>query len=58
MNEEEEESDEEDVPRVMIGSKSYPVTEVTDNKALIEKMSPHEKATYIQVYQDYYEHLF
>lgn len=57
MNEDEE-SDEEDVPKVLIGSKSYPVTEVMDNSALISKMTPHEKAQYIQIYQDYFEHLY
>jgi transcription initiation factor TFIIE subunit alpha len=59
MNDDEEESeDEEDVPKVMIGSKSYPVTEVMDNTELIAKMTPHEKAQYIQIYQDYFDHLY
>ncbi|KAG5682671.1 hypothetical protein PVAND_012009 [Polypedilum vanderplanki] len=57
MNEDEE-SDEEDVPKVMIGNKSYPVTEVMDNTELIAKMTPHEKAQYIQIYQEYFEHLY
>ncbi|XP_070492777.1 general transcription factor IIE subunit 1 [Chironomus tepperi] len=54
----EDEDSEDDVPTVMIGNKPYPVTEVTDNKELIERMTPHEKAQYIQIYQEYYEHLF
>lgn len=56
MNEDDESDD--DVPTVMIGNRSYPVTEVMDNKELIESMTHHEKAQYIQIYQDYYEHLY
>lgn len=52
-----DEESEEDVPTVMIGSKSYPVTEVMSSTELIAKMSPHEKAQYIRVYQDYYQDL-
>lgn len=56
MNEEDESED--DVPTVLIGNRPYPVTEVVDNKELIERMTPHEKAQYIQIYQEYYDHLF
>lgn len=49
---------EEDVPTVFVDGKSYKVNEVMDNTDLIAKMSPHEKATYIQICQDYYEHLY
>lgn len=49
-----DESD-DDVPTVLVGNKPYPVNEVMDNTDLIIKMSPHEKAQYIQVCQDYYE---
>lgn len=52
-----DEESEDDVPTVMIGSKSYPLTEVMDNTELINKMSPHEKAQYIQIYQDYFQDL-
>lgn len=55
MNDDESE---DDVPTVMVGNKPYPVNEVMDNTDLISKMSPHEKATYIQICQDYYEHLY
>lgn len=48
----------EDVPTVMVNGASYPVSEVMDNTDLISKMSPHEKAQYIQVCQDYYSHLY
>lgn len=48
---------EEDIPTVMIGNKSYPVTEVMDNTELIAKMTPHEKSQYIQVYQEYFQDL-
>lgn len=53
-----DEESEDDVPTVMVNGKSYPVSEVMDNTDLIAKMSPHEKAQYIQVCQDYYEHLY
>lgn len=53
-----DEESEEDVPTVMVANKPYPVNEVMDNTDLIAKMSPHEKATYIQICQDYYEHLY
>lgn len=49
---------EDDVPTVMIAGRPYPVNEVQDNADLIAKMSPHEKAQFIQVCQDYYEHLY
>lgn len=49
---------EEDVPMCQVGNKPYPVSEVMDNTDLIAKMSPHEKAAYIQICQDYYEHLY
>lgn len=48
---------EEDVPTVMIGHKSYPITDVIDNTELINKMTRHEKDQYIQVYQDYFQDL-
>lgn len=53
-----DDSDEETVPTVTVGGKSYPVNEVMDNTSLIEKMSPNEKKQYILICQDYYEHLY
>lgn len=55
MINDDDESDDESVPTVLVGNKPYPVNEVMDNTDLIAKMSPHEKAQYIQVCQDYYE---
>lgn len=46
----------EDIPTVMIGGVSYSVDEI-DN-TLIAQMTPQEKEVYIQVYQDYYSHMF
>jgi transcription initiation factor TFIIE subunit alpha len=52
-----DEDSEEDIPTVMIGNKSYPVTEVMNSTELIARMKPHEKAQYIQVYQEYFQDL-
>lgn len=52
-----DEDSEEDIPTVMIGNKSYPVTEVMNSNELIAKMTPHEKAQYIQIYQEYFQDL-
>jgi hypothetical protein len=57
MINDEEESEEEDVPTVMIGNKSYPLTEVMDNTELIQRMQPHEKDRYIEIYQEYFQDL-
>lgn len=51
MNDDESE---DEVPTVLVGGRSYPVNEVMDNTTLIAKMSPHEKATYIQICQGIY----
>lgn len=49
-------SDEDDlIPVVTVGERTVPITEVDDQ--LIQEMSPHEKETYIQVYQEYYSHV-
>ena len=50
-----DESD-DDVPTIMIGNRLHPVNEVDDS--LIAKMSPQEKDQYIQVYQEYFSHLY
>lgn len=50
-------SDEDDyIPTVTVGDKSVPVTEVNDT--LIAQMTPVEKEAYIQIYQEYYSHMY
>ncbi|PSN30913.1 General transcription factor IIE subunit 1 [Blattella germanica] len=50
-------SDDDDlIPVVSVGDKSVPVTEVNDT--LIAQMTPAEKEAYIQVYQEYYSHMY
>ena len=51
-------SDEEDsnVPKVRVGGKEYPVTDVTED--VIAQMSPEEVEKYTQTYQDYYAHMY
>lgn len=52
------ESDDEDddhIPTVVIGNKTYPVTEIKDT--LIAEMTQAEKEIYVQVFQDYYTHM-
>ncbi|XP_014276470.1 general transcription factor IIE subunit 1 [Halyomorpha halys] len=48
--------DEELVPVIKVGEKSIPITEVDDT--LIAEMTPQEKETYIQIYQEYYSHMY
>lgn len=49
-------SDDEDLqPVVTVGERTVPITEVDDK--LIAEMTPMEKETYIQVYQEYYSHI-
>ncbi|CAH1401859.1 unnamed protein product [Nezara viridula] len=48
--------DEELVPVIKVGEKSIPITEVDDS--LIAEMTPQEKETYIQIYQEYYSHMY
>ncbi|KAL1131769.1 hypothetical protein AAG570_011382 [Ranatra chinensis] len=51
------ESDDDDlVPVVKVGEKTVPITEVNDS--LIAEMSPQEKEAYIQIYQEYYSHMY
>uniref|UniRef100_A0A1B6KQ19 General transcription factor IIE subunit 1 n=1 Tax=Graphocephala atropunctata TaxID=36148 RepID=A0A1B6KQ19_9HEMI len=47
--------DDDLIPVVTVGEKTVPITEVNDQ--LIQEMSPQEKETYIQVYQEYYSHV-
>jgi transcription initiation factor TFIIE subunit alpha len=50
-------SDDDDlIPVVSVGDRSVPVTEVNDQ--LIAQMTPAEKEVYIQVYQEYYSHMY
>ncbi|XP_053602959.1 general transcription factor IIE subunit 1 [Plodia interpunctella] len=54
---ESEDSDTDDnAPSVLVGGKAVPLTAVDD--ALIALMTPAEKETYIQVYQEYYSHMY
>jgi C-terminal general transcription factor TFIIE alpha. len=51
-------SDDDDdlIPVVSVGDRSVPVTDVNDQ--LIAQMTPAEKEVYIQVYQEYYSHMY
>lgn len=50
-------SDEDDsVPTVTVGNKTVAITDVND--ALIAEMTPTEKETYIQTYQEYYSMMY
>lgn len=52
-----QDSDEEDlVPVIKVGDRSVPINEVDDT--LIAEMTPQEKETYIQIYQEYYSHMY
>ncbi|KAK2585503.1 hypothetical protein KPH14_010154 [Odynerus spinipes] len=48
--------DDDLVPTVSVAGKSVAITDVND--ALIAEMTPTEKETYIQVYQEYYSHMY
>lgn len=51
-----QDSDEDElIPVVTVGERTVPITQVDDE--LIQEMSPQEKETYIQVYQEYYSHV-
>ena len=51
------ESDEEDadIPTVMVGNKTYNITDIND--AIAAEMTQAEKEIYVQVFQDYYSHM-
>ncbi|CAK1604124.1 unnamed protein product [Parnassius mnemosyne] len=55
MESEDSESD-DNAPTVMVNGKPVPLTSVDDD--VIAKMSPSEKETYIQIYQEYYSHMY
>lgn len=54
---ESEDSDSDDnAPTVLVNGKAVPITSVNDD--VIAQMTPTEKETYIQVYQEYYSHMY
>ncbi|XP_028170993.1 general transcription factor IIE subunit 1 [Ostrinia nubilalis] len=54
---ESEDSDSDDnAPTVLVNGKAVPITSVDDD--VIAQMTPTEKETYIQVYQEYYSHMY
>ncbi|KAH9644251.1 hypothetical protein HF086_003750 [Spodoptera exigua] len=54
---ESEDSDTDDnAPTVLVNGKTVPLTSVDDD--VIAQMTPTEKETYIQVYQEYYSHMY
>lgn len=55
MDSEDSDSD-VNVPSVLVNGKSVPLTDVDDD--VIAQMTPTEKDTYIQVYQEYYSHMY
>lgn len=50
-----DEEDDSNVPTVMVGNKSYSVTDIDDS--IISEMTQAEKEVYVQVFQDYYSHM-
>lgn len=50
------EDEEDDSPTVYVLGKPHPIDEINDK--LIGQMTQQEKDTYIQVYQDYYSHIY
>ncbi|XP_041976665.1 general transcription factor IIE subunit 1 [Aricia agestis] len=55
MESEDSESD-DNAPTVLVNGKPVPITSVDDD--VIARMTPAEKETYIQVYQEYYSHMY
>lgn len=50
-----EDDDEDDsIPLVIVGSEKIPITEVSED--IIAKMTPQEKETYVQQYQEHYNY--
>ncbi|KPI97941.1 General transcription factor IIE subunit 1 [Papilio xuthus] len=54
--ESEDSESEDNAPTVIVNGKAVPLTSVDDD--VIAKMSPAEKETYIQIYQEYYSHIY
>ncbi|XP_055536484.1 general transcription factor IIE subunit 1 [Wyeomyia smithii] len=46
----------DDMPTVTVAGRPYPLDEINDT--LIAEMTPQEKETYIQVYQDHFSHMY
>lgn len=54
---ESEDSDSDDnAPTVLVNGRAVPLTSIDDD--VIAQMTPSEKETYIQVYQEYYSHMY
>lgn len=47
---------EDDSPTVLVAGRPYPIEQINDN--LIAQMTPQEKDTYIQVYQDHFSNIY
>ncbi|XP_058461377.1 general transcription factor IIE subunit 1 [Malaya genurostris] len=47
---------EDDMPTVTVAGRPHPLDEIND--MLIAEMTPQEKETYIQVYQDHFSHMY
>ncbi|XP_022914320.1 general transcription factor IIE subunit 1 [Onthophagus taurus] len=50
-----EEEDDSNIPTVMVGNKTYTITDINDE--IIAEMTQAEKEVYVQVFQDYYSHM-
>lgn len=50
------ESEDDDVPCVFVAGQSCPIDQINDK--LIAQMTQHEKGNYIQIYQDFYSHIY
>lgn len=52
---ESEDDDDDHIPTVIVGNRTYPITEINDT--IIAEMTQAEKEIYVQVFQDYYSHI-
>lgn len=52
---ESEDEDDDHIPSVIVGHKTYAITDIND--AIIAEMTQAEKEIYVQVFQDYYSHM-
>ncbi|XP_050306889.1 general transcription factor IIE subunit 1 [Anthonomus grandis grandis] len=50
-----DEDEDDSIPTVHVGNKTYLITEINDG--IISEMSQSEKELYVQVFQDYYSHM-
>ena len=51
-----DDDDDDMAPFVTIGDKRIRLTDIND--AIISEMTPEEKLAYVQIYQDYYSHIY